>query len=95
MGWATVTLSAALSRAVWCNVRLVGLLGWEHDHGKFAVVSGFCGLFAAAACAAMPPRGFFLFDLWGAASGLHRWSGRVLGMVWAGDGGGGHSRSGE
>lgn len=54
-------------------MRLVYLLGSGNDHSKFAVLCGFCGLFAAAGAAAMFPAGFFAFDLRAAAVALHAW----------------------
>ncbi|CAM9115444.1 unnamed protein product, partial [Pylaiella littoralis] len=73
LGWASVTLCAALLRAWRCNVRLLYLLGAGNDHSKFAVLCGFCGLFAAAAAGAMLPAGFLAFDLREAATALHAW----------------------
>lgn len=87
MGWATLTLSAALIRAMWCNVRLIGLLGWDNDHGKFAVFCGFCGLFLGAACAAMSPQYLFFFDLREVASELYRWGKDVAVFAGFGDSG--------
>lgn len=78
MGWATLTIVAALLRAVWCNVHLIGLLGMENDHSKFAVFCGFCGLFISAAIGGgMLPTGFFAFDLEAAVSALYGWGKEV------------------
>ena len=76
-----MTLCAALLRAWWCNVRLVYLLGSGNDHSKFAVLCGFCGLFAAACAGAMFPAGFFAFDLRAAAVALHAWGRGAAGAV--------------
>lgn len=54
-------------------MRLVYLLGSGNDHSKFAMLCGFCGLFAAACAGAMFPPGIFAFDLRAAAVALHAW----------------------
>ncbi|CAM9873658.1 unnamed protein product, partial [Hapterophycus canaliculatus] len=100
LGWASLTIVGALLRAWWCNVRLMYLLGVGNDHAKFAVLCGFCGLFAAAAVAAgglSPSANLFAFDLRAAAASLYAWgkgfaaavSGRGVGAAAAGTGGGG------
>eukprot|EP00903_Cladosiphon_okamuranus_P008587 g8237.t1 len=81
LGWAGVTLCAALLRAWWCNVRLVYLLGSGNDHSKFASLCGFCGLFAAACAGAMFPADFFAFDLRAAAVALHAWGKGAAGVA--------------
>ncbi len=81
MAWASLTLCAALLRAWWCNVRLVYLLGSGNDHSKFALLCGFCGLFFAAAAAALFPAGFFAFDVRAAGAALHAWGGGVAAAV--------------
>lgn len=83
MGWATLTLCGALVRALWCNVRLVGLLGWDNDHSKFTVLCGFCGFFVAAGIGAMSPPGFFAFDLAAASSAFRSWCGEAMAMAMA------------
>lgn len=65
-------------------MRLVYLLGSGNDHSKFAVLCGFCGLFAAAAAGAMSPPGFFAFDLRAAAVALHAWGKGAAGEAAAG-----------
>ncbi|CAN0430751.1 unnamed protein product [Ectocarpus sp. 8 AP-2014] len=77
LGWASLTLCGALLRCWWCNVRLIYLLGLNNDYSKFALLSGFCGLFAAAAVAAMLPPAFLAFDVRAAAAALHAWGGAV------------------
>ncbi|CAN0007653.1 unnamed protein product [Ectocarpus sp. 6 AP-2014] len=79
LGWASLTLCGALLRCWWCNVRLIYLLGLNNDYSKFALLSGFCGLFAAAAVAAMLPPSFLAFDVRAAAAALHAWGGAVRG----------------
>ncbi|CAM9391804.1 unnamed protein product [Ectocarpus sp. 13 AM-2016] len=79
LGWASLTLCGALLRCWWCNVRLIYLLGLNNDYSKFALLSGFCGLFAAAAVAAMLPPVFLAFDVRAAATALHAWGGAVRG----------------
>ncbi|CAB1120915.1 unnamed protein product [Ectocarpus sp. CCAP 1310/34] len=79
LGWASLTLCGALLRCWWCNVRLIYLLGLNNDYSKFALLSGFCGLFAAAAVAAMLPPAFLAFDVRAAAAALHAWGVAVRG----------------
>ncbi|CAN0512425.1 unnamed protein product, partial [Ectocarpus sp. 12 AP-2014] len=79
LGWASLTLCGALLRCWWCNVRLIYLLGLNNDYSKFALLSGFCGLFTAAAVAAMIPPAFLAFDVRAAAAALHAWGGAVRG----------------
>lgn len=62
-------------------MRLLYLLGSGNDHGKFAVLCGFCGLFAAAAAAAMLPAGVLAFDLRESAAALHAWGKGVVGAA--------------
>lgn len=85
---------AALLRAWWCNVRLMYLLGVGNDHAKFAVLCGFCGLFAAAAVAAAglsPSANLFAFDLRAAAISLYAWGKGFAAAVFGWGGGGGIS----
>lgn len=81
LGWAGLTLCGALLRCWWCNVRLIYLLGLNNDYSKFALLSGFYGLFAAAAAAAMLPPAFLAFDVRAAAAALHAWGAAVRGGV--------------
>lgn len=69
-------------------MRLLYLLGSGNDHGKFAVLCGFCGLFAAAAAGGMLPPGFLAFDLGESATALHAWGKGVAAATAAAAGGG-------
>ncbi|CAM9343250.1 unnamed protein product [Scytosiphon promiscuus] len=98
LGWASLTIVAALLRAWWCNVRLMYLLGVGNDHAKFAVLCGFCGLFAAAAVTAgglSPSTNLFAFDLRAAAGSLYAWGRGVSAALsgWGGSEGGGRGIS--